>query len=284
MGRKPLLAIAGAVLAGVTLSGCETGRPYYDGPRSYLPSQGYRGPYAQNGMMYSPPQMTPGAVVPAGTPTAMTMKPAPAEVTPAIQLASNSAPAGTTPMLTITMPAVRFQVPLTGAITYNQAPGTTPAAPVSTEQLPAGAALPDNQVMQAQSPHAPAAAPYTTPPAPFTSPTVQSTNYASPAQTLLPPASYPAPAVQPPAVPAQGAQGASPSMPAPAQYLPPVSPASRADAVQFSSDVPPPPVWPRSPGEGVEETMSPPVPPPIHRTPATGSAPAAASRPTLYYQ
>lgn len=270
MGRKPLLAIAGAVLAGVTLSGCETGRPYYDGPRSYLPSQGYRGPYAQNGMIYSPPQMTAGAVVPAGTPTAM--KPAPADVTPAIQLASNSAPAGTAPMLTITMPAVRFQVPLTGAITYSQAPGTTTAtAPVSTEQLPAGAALPDNQVMQAQSPHAPAA-PYA--PAPFTNPTVQSTNYASPAQTLLPPAPYPAPA----AVSGPAAMGASPSMSSPVQYLPPVSPAPRADAGPISSDVPPPPVWPRTPGEGVEETVSPPVPPPIHR------GPAAASRPTLYYQ
>ena len=62
MGRKPLLAIAGALLAGVTLSGCETGRPYYDGPRAYLPSQGYRGgPYAQSGMMYSQPQMVAGA-------------------------------------------------------------------------------------------------------------------------------------------------------------------------------------------------------------------------------
>ena len=283
MGRKPLLAIAGAVLAGVTLSGCETGRPYYDGPRSYLPSQGYRGgPYAQNGMMYSQPQMVAGAA-PTGTPMAMTMKPAPAEVTPAIQLASNSAPAGATPMLTITMPAVRFQVPLTGAITYSQTPGTTPAAPVSTEQLPAASALPDNQVMQALSPHAPAA-PYTPPPAPFTTPTVQSTNYAPPAQTLVPPASYPAAAAQTPAAPGLGVMGSTPAMPAPAQYLPPVSPVPRADAGQFSSDVPPPPVWPRTPGESVEETIAPPVPPPIHRGPALGTAPAAASRPTLYYQ
>jgi hypothetical protein len=281
MGRKPLLAIAGAVLAGVTLSGCETGRPYYDGPRSYLPSQGYRGPYAQNGMMYGQPQMTAGAVVPPSA-MAMTMKPAPADVTPALQLASNSAPAATTPMLTITMPAVRFQVPLTGAITYSQASGTTTPVPVSTEQLPAGSALPENQVMQALSPHAPAA-PYATPPVPFTSPTVQSTNYASPAQTLLPPASYSAPQIQPPAVPGQGAMGSSPSMSSPAQYLPPVSPTPRTDASPSFADAAPPPAWPKTPAEGVEETMLPPVPPPIHRAPAPGTTPAAASRPTVYY-
>lgn len=274
MGRKPVLAIAGALLAGVTLSGCETGRPYYDGPRSYLPSQGYRGgPYTQNGTMYSQPQMVAGA---AYAPRAMAMKPAPVEVTPTVQLASSAAPAGATPMLTITMPAVRFQVPLTGAITYAQTPGTPAAGPASVEQVPA--ASPDNQVMQATTPPAvPAPAPSVPPPVPFTVPTVQSTNYTPPARPLAPLAPSTASS-------GQGATGLASPMPTPVQYLPPVSPTPPADAVQLSSDVPPPPVWPKTPGEGVEETMSPPVPPPIHRGPATGTVPAAPVRPTLYYQ
>ncbi len=279
MGRKPLLAIAGALLAGVTLSGCEAGPQYYSGQRSYMPSQGYRGGYTQGGMMYSQPQMVAGAAA-ANTGMAMTMKPAAVETAPAIQLASGSAPAGTTPMLTITMPAVRFQVPLTGAISYAQTTGSS-TGPASVEQVPASTAAPEGPLMQAATAHTPVPAQYAPVSVPFTTPTVQSTNYATPAQPTMP-APHTAPASQAFAVPGQSA--ATMPMPSPAQYLPPVSPAPRADAGQLSSELPPPPVWPRTPGEGVEETTMPPVPPPIHRGPALGTTPAAPARPTLYYQ
>src|SRR6516165_3340224 len=37
MANKPRLALAGALLSAVVVSGCESGRLFYDGPRSYAP-------------------------------------------------------------------------------------------------------------------------------------------------------------------------------------------------------------------------------------------------------
>jgi hypothetical protein len=224
-----------------------------DGPRAYAP------PPAPASLSYS---QVPGwaaqprtlAVYPAPPAASAGARadgaPGPLEVTPSVQLTGNtSGPGGPTPMLTITLPAVKFLVPITGS--YSYAPAQ--AAPAAGETAgPATTA--ENTPVRAGAPSTPPTIQYFVPTVTGMQPTIQYT----PGLTAGPSATAVAPA---------------PAGPRADETVPVARPAL----------TPPPPNWPRS-GESVDGTATdttnnPPPPPPIHRNGSAGPAGALPTRP-----
>jgi hypothetical protein len=149
MGTKSALAATGTFLVGLALSGCESSRPYYEGPRSYMPPQmgssfaqgqgqgGYYNPsgsyYGSSGSYYNQPR--PLTATTTNTATSLSSaKPdsgpdhpaTSTEVASSVQLASGLASTtnGSAPMLTITLPAVKLLVPVNGL--YSMTPPASP--------------------------------------------------------------------------------------------------------------------------------------------------------------
>jgi hypothetical protein len=258
MGRKPVLGLAGFVLTGVMLAGCQS-PGYFGGAQAYMP------PSASPNLIYA---QGPGAgnqfrAMPVGTPVGptcmvslkadgMDKATAPMQVTSSLQLVNGTSPSSSpTPMLTITLPAVKFMVPING--TYSLTP---PQGMVATQVAPADAQAPhhapaasvDGQVLQA-IPQAPPASP-AQPTIQYVIPTIP------PAQAAL---QYPAPAVLPPPAPVQSAPAA---MAAPKMME---APAAASRTVPAAA---PPPAWPKPAAEdnSFSDAAMPPPPPPIHRT------------------
>jgi hypothetical protein len=286
MGHKPVLAAAGALLAGVVMSGCESGRAFYDGPRSYLSSSGGMA-YQQPGPPWSNQQRMASTVAAPMHPTSafgsFSMKPEasveqpaaqplslaynPLQVTSSLQLVSGTAGSpNPTPMLTITLPAVKFLVPINGTYSY-----TPPQGTASAVETAAGSTTSHSGTMTSESSAMRVTTPAVPPAIQYTPPTVQ---YMVPA-TGSAPAPLPNMAGQ--------AQPVSPTI----QYVPvPVSGmgtkmAEETLPTRSGSMTPPAPSWPRSTsdaGDGAATELPLPPPPPIHR-----SAPATSAGPNSYY-
>jgi hypothetical protein len=263
MGNKPVFAAAGALLAGVVLSGCESGRAFYDGPRSYVPPSGGMA-YQQGPTWYNQPRM---AAAPTSPAPAMSMKPeasveqasGPLQVTSSLQMVSGSSGSpNPTPMLTVTLPAVKFLVPING--TYSVTPPQGPAQAIASSAdagLAAhrGAGALENPMGRANPPAAASAIPYTPPTIQYLVPTTAGTpgqlpNMAAQAQPMAPSIQY-----VPVPVQSMGTKTTEEAMPA------------------RSASMVPPPSWPRLAGDGAENAVPDlPLPPP----PMRRSAPAAA--------
>ena len=262
MGTKPVLAVAGALLTGVVLSGCESGRPFYDGPRSYMPIPGQAAAsYSPAPGWYTQKPMSGG--IPVGT-SAMSMKAEPTHVgapdpSSSMQLASGTAgtPAATgtpTPMLTITMPAVKFLVPINGTYSFNQGGATPTTGGMEAAQAPRPLPMvtADGHAMRANTPAAPTMQ-YQAPTIQYVLPTVNGPSAGAPTVQYLPAPTQPMPSSPRTGIP---------------RMVDETVPAARPVLT------PPPPSWPQG-IETIEEASTdlavPPPPPPIHRGSAAGA-------------
>jgi hypothetical protein len=272
MGTKGVLAGAGLVV-GLALSGCESSRPYYEGPRSYAPPQmgssfaqgnggNYNSPpggyYSSSGGYYNQPRS-----LPASTTTNVTTlssaktEPAPerhaasAEGNSSLQLVSGVASTanGAAPMLTITLPAVKLLVPVNGLYSFTPPAGAATAKTAQSETAvvdhtpaPVSSVWPnESQPAHAAVQAAPITTLYTPAPAPAAAAT----------PTYSQPARMPAPMAAPPAYcPPPAAEAPMAATPAPAmlpeptlQYSEPTV-STPASALQSSAPIMPSPMPP----------------------------------------
>jgi hypothetical protein len=235
MGTKSVLAGASLFVVGVALSGCESSRPYYEGPRSYVPPQmgssfaqgtggnsnqppgGY---YSSSGGYYNQPRSLPASTTSnVTTLSSAKTEPAPerhatsAEGGSSLQLVSGVASTanGAAPMLTITLPAVKLLVPVNGLYSFTPPAGAAvaktaqpEAAVVDHAPAPVSSAWP----IESRPAHvAVQAAPITTlytpappsysQPAPMAAPMAATPAYCPPTETAAPMAATPAPAMLP---------------------------------------------------------------------------------------
>jgi hypothetical protein len=271
MGTKGVLASAGVFVVGLALSGCESSRPYYEGPRSYSPPQmgssfaqgnggnvnsppgGY---YSSSGGYYNQPRS-----LPAGTTTNVTTlssaktEPAPerhatsTEGGSSLQLVSGVASTanGAAPMLTITLPAVKLLVPVNGLYSFTPPAGAAvakaaqpEAAVVDHTPAPVSSAWPaESQPAHVALQAAPTTSLYTPPPA---QPAAAMQAYSQPAPVTAPMATMPA-YCPPTATPAPMAATPAPAMlPEPRlQYSEPTV-STPASALQSSAPIMPSPM------------------------------------------
>jgi hypothetical protein len=278
-----MLAMAGALLSAVAMSGCESGRFFYDGPRSYMPAPTPASmTYAPSMQWNSQPRLAAGTT---GVLNASAVKadgtPGPVEVTSSLQMVAgvNGVPSAT-PMLTITLPAVKFLVPING--TYSFTPpaggsGTTMAAvdPASSHGATAmGPGPMDSPLLRAGTPGQPTTIQYTPPTIQYMVPTSPngspSIQYTVPSgQTAAPTIQYSAPQ---PTASAQPLTSTIMNQPTAGPKLE----ETVVTAKQPTLLTPPPPAWPKSavePADTASDLAVPPPPPPIHRAPAGGQAP-----------
>jgi hypothetical protein len=299
MGHKPFVGVAGTVLVSLALSGCEYSRPYYGDNRNFMPGQQMAGmPQAAT---YYQPQILPARAMSTGT----VMAPMPGgaggdraagsmDVTPNVQLAGgpSTATAGG-PMLTITMPAVKFTVPISSA--YCTTPAGTavatmssPEGPATTAAVSAPAAAPAEMPAVRSAVQVPAQAIQYAPP-------VLPYNHPAPQPTVQPPqpapAAPPAPQVSYSPQPTSGVAPAHYTAPAPVAMGPslgdePVSD-SRAMLATPPAMSPPPPAWPRM-QTPAEEATAPEIqaaPLPVRRSPVLySSPPQQPNQQSPYYQ
>jgi hypothetical protein len=291
MANKPMLAMAGALLSAVAMSGCESARIFYDGPKSYTPA-----PMPASMTYATPPTQwnnqirTAAATSPAGVYNASAMKmdgtPGPVEVTSSLQMVTgvNGSP---TPMLTITLPAVKFLVPINGTYSFTPPAGgsatTVASADAAAHGAPGmGAAPMENPLLRAGTPgqsttiqYTPPTIQYTVPTSPNGAPSIQ---YTVPSgQTAAPTIQYTAP--QPPAPQPNPAPQASQPLTSSILSQPAMGPRMADETVVTAKQPalltpPPPPTWPRPMAEPVDGSLPdmavPPPPPPIHRNAAGG--------------
>lgn len=340
MGTKPVLAWAGAVLAGVALSGCESSRSYYEGGRSYPsgamtaypPARGpASGTYAQTQApaYYPPPRsMNPSAGMNANPAAYSTpsMKPepmtehssTPIDVTSSVQFVNGPNTSGnSTPMMTITMPAVKFMVPISGMMaTSNSGNVTMTATPTPDAPPPANMMEPmhnpalENQVVQTALQGDSMNNAYAVPPQqgpalptmytrPTSSPTMNGGSQSAPAMntgmnpSMMPSNQYAAeaPTTTPNVVFSMPANGpASNGAMMNGSYPASAAPMNRGytdDGMSrrpSADTAPPPPNWPRTSGADdgsmSDRTPPPPPPPPFRRN---SSYPGSGGQ-TQYYQ
>jgi hypothetical protein len=308
MGTKGVLAGAGVFVVGLALAGCESSRPYYEGPRSYVPPQmgssftqgsggnsntppgGY---YSSSGGYYNQPRS-----LPASTTTNVTTlssaktEPAPerhaasAEGGSSLQLVSGVASTanGSAPMLTITLPAVKLLVPVNGLYSFTPPAGAVAktaqpeAAVVEHAPAPVSSAWPtESQPARAAVQSAPITTLYNPPPA-------QPPAYSQPAPMVAPMAARPA-YCPPPATEAPIPATSAPAMlPEPTlQYSEPAV-STPASALQSSAPIMPSPMplqlstqampaslpnIPDDASQGARTATLPPPPPPTWPRPAT---------------
>jgi hypothetical protein len=283
MANKPMLAMAGALLSAMAMSGCESGRLFYDGPKSYMPAPMPASmTYAPPAQWGNQPRMMAG---PAGIINASAIKadgtPGPVEVTSSLQMVSGVNGVGAaTPMLTITLPAVKFLVPINGSYSFTPPAGASGTAmasadPASSHGATTGTAPMDNPLMRTGTPGQPTTIQYTPPTIQYMVPTspngAPAIQYTVPAgQTAAPTIQYSAP--QPPAP--QPYPAAQPALPLTSSILnQPAAGAKMAEETVVTGKqptllTPPPPTWPKA---GVDTTDTatdatvPPPPPLIHR-------------------
>ena len=267
MGIKSALAVTGTCLVGLALSGCESSRPYYEGPRSYMPPQmgssfaqgqgGYYNPsggyYSASGSYYNQPRSLPPTTTNTATALSSTKpdptperQPASPEGSSSVQLTSGVASManGSAPMVTITLPAVKLLVPVNGL--YSLAP---PANAVVAKP-----AQPEPVVEHSPASIAPAWPPESQPAAP----------QAAPLTNLY----------MPPTAPAASATAA---------YAPPVSPAAALPAAQAPAMLPEPALQYATPSVPTSsptlQSMAPVMPSPMPAPMSMQTAPA--TLPTL---
>lgn len=286
MVSKTVLAVAGVVLAGSALSGCEIDRSSYAG-RSYTMPPGYGMPGA--GYAQAPGYQHYGRVATAAyAPARAAEQPieraaATVEVTGPVPSAGGTAANGS-PMVTITLPAVKLMVPLNGTLTYAAPPGAA-----ATVALPAENAAAARPVLAAPAPlDIPVARPLATP-APLHYPVPAAPLSAGPELPATQPrGSYtaaPTTLPTPPMTPTAssfGEPGSAAGAPAD-QGSPPALSGGAIPADQPTRRsrpagmVPPPPVWPRSATR--DDTAPSDLPPPIPRSPSLYS-----NQPSTPYQ
>jgi hypothetical protein len=297
MANKPVLAMAGAILSAVVMSGCESGRLFFDGPKSYtpapMPASMTYAPSAPWHNQARPTAMTAQGGVYSATALKADGTPGPVEVTSSLQLVNgvNGVPTAT-PMLTITLPAVKFLVPINGSYSFTPpATGagnvTAPADPLAAGHGAAGmgAASTDGGVLRAGTPSAPNPMPSAPPTIQYVVPTspnaAPSIHYTVPqGQTAAPTIQYSAPQLPAP----QAAPMLPPAAPMASSIVnqPAAAPKPADETVVTSKQptllTPPPPNWPKSTMESVDngapDIAVPPPPPPIHRHAAGGSGAA----------
>lgn len=144
MRTKPVGATAGLLVTGVMLSGCSFSRNYHDGGApppapaslsySQVPGWTAQPARAQATSGYQPvaKQTSANAKNDGG----------PMEIATSLQLVNGTTGSPTpTPMLTITLPAVKFLVPVTGAYSFGQQNGETVPA-TATDPSSANATMP----------------------------------------------------------------------------------------------------------------------------------------------
>jgi hypothetical protein len=302
MGTKGVLAGAGLFVVGLALSGCESSRPYYEGPRSYVPPQmgssfaqgsggNYNPPsggyYSSSGGYYNQPRSLPASTTNVTTLSSAKTEPAPekhatsAEGSSSLQLVSGVASTanGAAPMLTITLPAVKLLVPVNGLYSFTPPAGaavakTTQAdAPVVDHApAPVSSAWPtESQPAHAAVQAAPITTLYTPAPA---QPAAAAPAYSQPAPMATPMAATPA-YCPPPATAAPMDAMPTPAMlPEPTlQYSAPTV-STPASAMQSSAPIMPSPMpaplsmqampasLPNIPDDGSQGARAAPPPPP----------------------
>lgn len=265
MARKPVLAVAGVVLGGLSLVGCETNRSYCMHSCAMPPGYGAPAGYAQGSQPYGRPTS-------AYPQRQQVVQPAAATVEVGQPTQSAPGAANGTPMVMITLPAVKLMVPLNGTLTYAAQPGAaasmTPPADESAAARPMLAGPAPLEGQGARAPASPAPLRYPGPASPL--------NMASEVPSNQPRMGYgPAPA----AAMTPTASSFGEQVPLGAITVDPGSPPSLSGAGvagdptagrSRSGMAPPPPVWPR--GMSRDDGAPSDLPPPIPRSPSLYSS------------
>ncbi len=241
MKIKPVGAVAGALLAGMAVSGCGFSRSYQDAPPPVPASLSYS---QVPGWTAQAPRHAASAYQPVVAPATATAKAdaGPMDVTTSLQLVNGtSGSTNPTPMLTITLPAVKFLVPVTGSYSFGTSNNETAAA--------------------AANPGADTSTTSVSPSAPVTPPTIQ---YIVPSSTTVQPTVKHAPQ-QPAASPPQHLPAFTPpSETTPAAALPKAE-EPKTEAKAAAAPESPAPTWPSEAAS--TEPTAPPPPPAINRKP-----------------
>jgi hypothetical protein len=240
MGRKPILSVASAVLAGIALSGCESGRGFYDGSRAYLPPPAPASmTYAQANGYYNQPRVGQPAMT--APPAVTSMKPemprttTPVDVTSSLQLVNGtSVTPNPTPMLTITLPAVKFLVPINGTYSFTPPAGTVTPAVQTTDSA-----------ATTHSPSGPSMQPNVQYVLPTTSGAQATVQYAMP---------------QPQPLSSTVQYTPMPTQPSTSKTTDEMAPGAKPSVM-----TPPAPSWPKTTSDDASSDTAVPPPPPIHR-------------------